>query len=396
MKPDRPSPVAELRDDGLALADALLESNRPMNPLPDAVHARVKRRLVASAKPRRLRRGRWLQPAVIGGALLICGVAFGVAIDRLVLRHSEPSRESPPRTVPVQHSRASKAKATSATGRDVLVGEAPTPVEMAALSAGSTAQSAPSFELAPSAVASSSRAPEKRLAMREGSPAAANPQPAPIIQAPALAVFPVAPAVQTAPSLPGERAPQVPTTTVKTFAPAAAPPVLGKATPAPGDGLSEERLLAAAVRALRAQKDPRSALAALDEYRARYPQGRMQAEASVLRADTMTALKQPGETLRVLDGLDFSRMPGGLERRLQRGELRAFASRWREAEPDFSWAFAHARDKDTLERALWGRAQSRAHLGDRDGARSDAGEYLRRFSTGRFAAEAAQLGRAGE
>ena len=232
--------------------------------------------------------------------------------------------------------------------------------------------------------------------MREGSSAAANPQPAPIAQAPAMVGFPAAPPLQPAPALAGDRAPQGPPTTVETVAPAATPPGLAKATAALVDGLSEERLLAAAVRALRAQKDPRSALAALDEYRARYPQGRMQVEATVLRADTMTALKQPGEALHALDGLDFSRMPGGPERQLQRGELRASVGRWREAESDFSWTFTHAADKETIERALWGRAQSRAHLGDQDGARADAGEYLRRFSTGRFAAQAKRLERAGE
>src|ERR1017187_5827481 len=164
-------------------------------------------------------------------------------------------------------------------------------------------------------------------------------------------------------------------------------------TPA-GDSLSEERLLAAAIRALRAKTDPPSALAALDEYRTHYPHGRLFVEAEVLRVDTLTALKNTSEALRVLDGLDFAQMPGGLARQLQRAELRAAAGRYREAEADFANVLVRARsqDLDVLEQALWGRAQSRAGLGDADGARTDADEYVRRFPTGRFATAAARIG----
>jgi hypothetical protein len=158
------------------------------------------------------------------------------------------------------------------------------------------------------------------------------------------------------------------------------------------DHLSEERLLAAAIRALRAESAPRSALAALDEYKAHYPQGRLLVEAEVLRVDALVALKKTTEVLHVLDGLDFSHMPGGLARQLQRAELRAAAGRQREAEADFASVLLRAHDVDVLERALWGRAQSRASLGDAQGARLDANEYVRRFPNGRFATPAARLG----
>jgi hypothetical protein len=55
------------------------------------------------------------------------------------------------------------------------------------------------------------------------------------------------------------------------------------------------------VRALRAKRDPASALAALDAYQVRYPQGRMSVEASVLRVDALTALGRQSEALRSLD-----------------------------------------------------------------------------------------------
>jgi hypothetical protein len=156
--------------------------------------------------------------------------------------------------------------------------------------------------------------------------------------------------------------------------------------------LTEERLLAAAARALRAQTDPRSALAALDEYRSHYPQGRLFVEAEVLRADSLVALQDTAGALRVLDGLDFAHVPGGLARQLQRGELRAGLGKHAEAELDFTAVLVRARgeDRDVAERALWRRSQSRAGRGDDQGAREDAGEYLRRFPTGRFAAAASQ------
>jgi hypothetical protein len=164
-------------------------------------------------------------------------------------------------------------------------------------------------------------------------------------------------------------------------------------TPA-GDSLSEERLLAAAIRALRAKNDPRSALAALDEYRTHYSHGRLLVEAEVLRVDALAALENTPEALRILDGLDVAEMPGGLARQLQRGELRAAAGRYREAEADFANVLIRARSQDLemLERALWGRAQSRAGRGDVKGARMDAQEYVQRFPAGRFAAAAVRMG----
>jgi outer membrane protein assembly factor BamD (BamD/ComL family) len=155
--------------------------------------------------------------------------------------------------------------------------------------------------------------------------------------------------------------------------------------------MTEERLLAAAVRSLRAKHDAPSALAALDAYQARYPQGRLFVEASVLRVDALTALHRQPEALRSLDELDLGRIPGGLERRLQRGELRAASGRLREALTDFDGVLAQAREQDLVQRALGGRTQARQRLGDLAGARSDANEYLRRFPAGPFARQARDI-----
>jgi outer membrane protein assembly factor BamD (BamD/ComL family) len=159
--------------------------------------------------------------------------------------------------------------------------------------------------------------------------------------------------------------------------------------------LTEERLLATAVRALRAQRDAASALVALDAYRNRYPQGRMSVEAAVLRVDALTALHRQAEALRYLDELDLTRMPGGLERRLQRGELRLASGRFHEALADFDGVLAQAREQELIQRALAGRTQARQRLGDIAGARSDAGEYLRRFPTGSFARQARDIAQPG-
>lgn len=145
-----------------------------------------------------------------------------------------------------------------------------------------------------------------------------------------------------------------------------------------------------AVRALRADKNPASALAALDEYRGQYRHGRFAVEATILRVDAMLALGRRDEALPMLDGLDLSRVPGGTERQLQRGELRAQAGRWDEARADYDRVLANGSERDSslLERAASGRIEACRHLGDEVEARRAAALYLRRFPHGRFAPQA--------
>ena len=84
--------------------------------------------------------------------------------------------------------------------------------------------------------------------------------------------------------------------------------------------------------------------------------------------------------------------------------MRAAVGRWREALGDFNVVLrGHAEEeakigaatdmklRDRSERALWGRALVRSHLGDDVGARADLQECLRRFPRGRFASEATRL-----
>ena len=389
MSVDRPDAVSEGRDGGLALTDALLDQNRALPALPPPAHARVKRRLAASLARRVPRRPRWLQPAVIASVWLLCGVASGIALDRWVIRRPElPTAEDGAATAtagPRMRPGRTRAIAPSPARAEENVPEIAEPERQGAAVPTATPPAA-------------QRSPSKRLALLPTPAGAVDPRPAPM---PLPAVAPAArpePAPVPALPLPSQPATRFsPGTTDKSAPPAAAAPtaVSAQTKSTSVDDLTEERLLAAALRSLRTQGDARSALAALDEYSLRYPQGRLSVEASVVRADALTALHRTDEALRALDGLDLAQTPGGLDRQVQRGELRASAGRRQEAQADFDWVLAHARTHDggVAERALWGRAGSRLRLGDPAGARTDAGEYVRRFPKGRFAEPAARLAR---
>jgi tetratricopeptide (TPR) repeat protein len=158
------------------------------------------------------------------------------------------------------------------------------------------------------------------------------------------------------------------------------------------------------VRALRSEQHPESALAALEEYLRRFPNGSLQPEASRLRTEALLALGQKRAALAELNQAPVSDVPGGEESHLVRGELRAAAGGWREALQDFDLVvrarLAHdatpgaatsAKLRDRFERALWDRASTRSHLGEDAGARADLRECLRRFPEGRFAAQIATL-----
>jgi tetratricopeptide (TPR) repeat protein len=162
--------------------------------------------------------------------------------------------------------------------------------------------------------------------------------------------------------------------------------------------------LATAVRRLRTAHDPASALAALDDYRARFPGGVLAPEAGMLRAEALLQMGRKGEALAELDGLSLAQMPNSDEPHILRGELRAAVGRWREALADFDVVLrghaeasanigtpTDAKVHRRLERALWGRALARSRLGDDVGARADLRECLRLFPGGRFAPEAARL-----
>jgi TolA-binding protein len=180
-----------------------------------------------------------------------------------------------------------------------------------------------------------------------------------------------------------------------------APPPLAAASPPPPD---EHSLLKTALQRLRTAHDPVSALAALDYYRVRFPNGGLAPEAAMLRAEALLQIGRKDDALVELDRLSLGQMPNSDERYVVRGELRVGVGRWREALGDFDvvlrgkagekadiGAASDTRLRDRFERALWGRALARSRLGDDAGARADLRDCLRLFPGGRFAPEAARL-----
>jgi len=152
----------------------------------------------------------------------------------------------------------------------------------------------------------------------------------------------------------------------------------------------ETALLHGALLDLRKRRDGSAALASLDEYLRRFPSGVLVNEAARARVDALLLLGRDGEALGALDGLELPPLGRGLELRLIRGELRA-VNDCRRALDDFDALLGRTAPPALAERALRGRAICFARMGRRDDARSEAAAYLRRFPTGRFAAEARRL-----
>ena len=180
--------------------------------------------------------------------------------------------------------------------------------------------------------------------------------------------------------------------------PEMAPPDLVPPGGAPSPIAVEQVLLGQALRALREGHDARSALALLAQHAERFPKGALASEATMLRIEALLVLGLRDEALSVLDRIPLASLPNRDEHLVVRGELRAAARRWREAEQDFDDTLrdyglpaASARARNIQERALWGRAAARSRIGDQDGARADLDLYLRHFPGGRFAGPATSL-----
>jgi hypothetical protein len=145
--------------------------------------------------------------------------------------------------------------------------------------------------------------------------------------------------------------------------------------------------LAAALRALRAERDPARALAILERNEQRFSAGPLRREATLARAEALASLGRQAEALTVLDGVNVA---GGEPERavaLLRAELRAAAHRCNEAINDFSHALAGEGTDDLAARAFYGRGSCRMQGGDRLGARADFENYQRHFPNGPFKAE---------
>jgi TolA-binding protein len=163
-----------------------------------------------------------------------------------------------------------------------------------------------------------------------------------------------------------------------------------QASPPPRSAAAEEaRILDQALTLLRRQHDATGALAALDGYLRRYPNGLLKHEARVARVDALLLLHRSDDALIALEDLPLDGKRRANELQVIRAELRARSS-CVNAEADFTAALAHSRDGQLIERILYGRGACRAKLGDRNGAAQDLRQYLERFPVGPHAAWAKQ------
>jgi outer membrane PBP1 activator LpoA protein len=146
----------------------------------------------------------------------------------------------------------------------------------------------------------------------------------------------------------------------------------------PVDDAEPSRLLAHAIRLVRADGQPQSALALLDQQATRLNQSPYRHEALLIRVEALLALKRDRDLLRLLDGAPLVDVAASRSLLVTRGRLRAAAKRCTEAVTDFDRALAEPGRKD--RQALLGRALCREALGDGEGAKADRERYRQEAS----------------
>lgn len=146
---------------------------------------------------------------------------------------------------------------------------------------------------------------------------------------------------------------------------------------------TEATSMAAILRLLRHEHDPRAALVALDAHERAYPGGVLVAETARARVDALIAVGRSDDALAVLDRISFRGTMRSPEMQTLRGELRAKYGRCADAIEDFSAVIATGRP-DLDERALFGRANCRLRSGNTSEAEGDLRAYRALFPQGRF------------
>jgi hypothetical protein len=223
---------------------------------------------------------------------------------------------------------------------------------------------------------------------REGqTAAAAEPVNREAPRSPRSAAVGIRPGGEIARSAPEDR-PAVLEAPVPLSPPSALPPstspLVARASAQPPVISEEVREIDRAIGTLRRDHDAVAALAALDRYLVRYPQGALQKEARLARIDALLLLGRTDQALSALEVATFDPGLRSTELLVVRAELRA-AKDCQRAEQDFTTALRRSPDAKLLERILYGRGACRAKLLDTAGARDDLRWYLERFPTGAHA-----------
>jgi hypothetical protein len=140
---------------------------------------------------------------------------------------------------------------------------------------------------------------------------------------------------------------------------------------------SAAKCLSEAIRALRVEHSPGSALLLLDRQATLLGKSAFAHEALLLRVEAMLALGLKREVLSLLDSSALTDVAASRSLLVTRGELRASANRCADGLADFDRVLSGSMQAD--KQALFGRALCRKKLGDGAGARADVERYRREF-----------------
>jgi len=149
---------------------------------------------------------------------------------------------------------------------------------------------------------------------------------------------------------------------------------------ASGKALDGTHWLAEAIKTLRQNRGPVSALDILDKHAQELSRAGLTHESILVRIEALLALHRSSEALRLLDATSLADVTAARGLLLTRAELRAAAGRCADGLGDFDWLLLRARQPD--ERALYGRAVCRQRTGDGVGARKDFEQYREFFPRG--------------
>jgi hypothetical protein len=390
VDPARP----ELGEAQASLGAAILTAPK----LSESAQRRIGRRLQSSIARERSPRARLGFAVAFGLAMLVSGVV-GATVGSVVtswLAQHRAAKESPPRArlTPERRRVHTPVKAPSTLNPPDTPPRPESPrVEAATVESVSISETrSPTRPPRPATaeLGGRARAPVLRQALRSSLDAERPSRPAPSPAPPAVDE----PRLTEAPS--GTRLPSLAPGPLPRYEsqPLVAAPGPGTHRPGaaaanPGD--DEAAMVGHAIRLLRVQGNPQSALALLEKGGPALMHGSFGPEVAALRIEGLLALGRTSAALDDLERLSIATLPKATEWLVVRAELRGKAGRWPLAEEDFSAALAArqgALRPELEQRALWGRIVARLHQGNTAVARSDAQDYLRRFPHGRFRSQA--------